>query len=291
MTTFVRLLILFLLLPSCVRLVEPPRFEAGESDSPHDAWARVLATVVDEAGRVDFARVARKPHDLYLYLDYVAAFSPTSHPEAFPTKADKLAYYINSYNALAMYGVIAYGAPDDFSRFLERARFFKFTEYRVGGRWISLYDFENAVIRPLDEPRVHFALNCMSVGCPRLPQTPFRAAHLDEQLDAAAREFFNSPKYVEIDASRGIVRLSEILDFYPEDFVNARHAPSLVAYANRYRDEAIPEGLEVEFIPYDWTVVKQASGPPRELQQPSSVMLPERNRDQWPVPRVRMRFS
>lgn len=249
--------LLCLTLTSCIRFVEPPRLEHGEPETPHNAWARVLNTAVDETGRVNFAQVARNPHDLYLYLDYVATVSPTSRPEMFPTKADELAYYINAYNALAMYGVIAYGVPDDLSRFLNRARFFKFTEYRVGERWISLYDFENDVIRPLDEPRVHFALNCMSVGCPRLPQTPFRAAQLDEQLDAAAREFLNSSKYVQVARSQGIVRLSEIMDFYTEDFVGERHSPSLVAYVNRYRQERIPEGFRVEFIPYDWTVAKQ----------------------------------
>jgi len=251
------LLFLCLTLASCVRLVEPPRLERGEQESSRDAWARVLDTAVDDTGRVDFAQVARNPHDLYLYLDYVATVSPTSHPEMFPARADKLAYYINAYNALALYGVIAYGAPDDLSRFLDRARFFKLTEYRVGGRWISLYDFENDVIRPLDEPRVHFALNCMSVGCPRLPRSPFRAAQLDAQLDAVAQEFFNSKKYVQVDTPQRVARLSEIMDFYTEDFVNERHAPSLVAYVNRYRQERIPEDFRAEFIPYDWSVVKQ----------------------------------
>ena len=254
-TSFVAILFGLTLL-SCTHVIEPPRLEPGASNSPHEAWARVLDTAVDERGRVDFNRIARKPHDLHQYLDYVARVRPTSHPERFPTKNDKLAYYINSYNALAMHGIIALGVPEGFHNFFDRARFFKLTEFRVGGQSISLYDYENDVIRPLDEPRVHFALNCMSVGCPRLPQTPFRADQLEHQLDAAAREFFNSAKHVQVDPAKRVVRLSEILDFYPEDFVN-RHAASLVAYANRYRRERIPEELQVEFIPHDWTVAKQ----------------------------------
>jgi len=141
------LLLAALTLVACTRLVEPPRLAPGKPETPHDAWARVLDSAVDESGRVDFTRLARKPHDLYLYLDYVAAVSPASHPERFPTRADKLAYYINSYNALAMFGIIVHGFPDDFFSFVDRVRFFKLTEYRVGGQWTSLYDYENDVIR------------------------------------------------------------------------------------------------------------------------------------------------
>ena len=108
-----------LTLLSCTHVVKPPRLESGAPDSPHHAWARVLDTAVDERGRVDFTGIARKPHDLHQYLDYVARVSPTSHPERFPTKSAKLAYYINSYNALAMHGIIAHGVPVDFHNFFD----------------------------------------------------------------------------------------------------------------------------------------------------------------------------
>ena len=111
------------------------------------------------------------------------------------------------------------------------------------------------MIRPLNEERVHFALNCMAVSCPRLPRTPFTAAGLDAELDAAARLFFAEPRNLQVDPVRRVVRLSSILDFYPEDFL--RKAPSLIAYANRYRADPVPLDHNVEFIPYDWTVNAQ----------------------------------
>jgi hypothetical protein len=251
------LLFVGLTLLSCTRVVAPPQLEPGEPRAPHEAWARVLDSAVDDRGRVNFARIARNPHDLYLYLDHVANISPTSYPEQFPAKADKLAYYINSYNALAMYGIIVNGVPEGFDGFFDRVQFFKFTEYRVGGESISLYDYENDIIRPLGEPRVHFALNCMSVGCPRLKRTPFLAERLDQQLGEAAREFFNSETHVQVDPEKRRARLSEILDFYREDFVNEREAPSLLAYVNRHRRDRIPDTFQIEFIPYDWSVAKQ----------------------------------
>jgi len=85
----------------------------------------------------------------------------------------------------------------------------------------------------------------------------FKADQLEQQLDSGTREFFNSTKYVQVDPARRVVRLSEILDFYPEDFVNNWHAASLIEYVNRYRRQPIPEDFQVAFDSYDWTVAKQ----------------------------------
>jgi hypothetical protein len=245
------------MLSACTGLIPPPGFLVSATIPPEEAWARVLQRAVDEQGRVNFALIAQDPSDLHTYVNYIARVSPRSHPERFPTRWDALAYYINSYNALAMYGVITKNIPRDFDSLPKQARFFVFTTYQIGGEKISLYDYENKIIRPLGEPRVHFALNCMAVGCPRLPQEPFRAQELDQQLEEVSREFFNQEKHVQVDFEQQVVHLSEILDFYTEDFVNNQVAPSLIAYVNRYRTEKIPEHFTVEFIPYDWTVNTQ----------------------------------
>ena len=105
------------------------------------------------------------------------------------------------------------------------------------------------------DERVHFALNCMSVSCPRLPQVPFDGAILDRQLDAAAREFFAEPRNLTVDPSRREIRFSKILKFYMEDFL--RKAPSLADYADRWRDDKLPKDYEVRFFPYDWTINRQ----------------------------------
>jgi len=94
----------------------------------------------------------------------------------------------------------------------------------------------------------------MVKACPRLPQIPFRAENLDGTLNILAREFVNDPRHVQVVESARKVRLSEILSFYEEDFVNPNEASSLIDYINRYRDSAIDKTFTVEFIPYDWTV-------------------------------------
>ena len=127
-----------------------------------------------------------------------------------------------------MYAVLYSGRlPQD------RIRFFYLTGLDVGGKPISLYALENHVIRPLGEPRVHFALNCMVRSCPRLPREPFDAARLDAQLDREARRFLNEERNVQVDPAARTVRLSSILKWYEADFLAAQ--PSLIAYVNQYR--------------------------------------------------------
>jgi hypothetical protein len=222
-----------------------------------DFWSNALTRFVDEQGRTDFDALAADRNALDEFVAYVESVSPATAPELFPRSADVLAYHLNAYNALVMRGVIDEGITDGFTSFLKRQSFFRLRKVTVGGRSMSLSTYENEVIRPLREPRVHFALNCMVRSCPRLPQTAFSADELEAQLEAAAREFFNDPRNVRVDAAAREVWLSSILDFYTEDFAPDGKRESLTAYVNRYRDEPVDSKLTVKFIPYDWTLNRQ----------------------------------
>ena len=127
---------------------------------------------------------------------------------------------------------------------------------------------EHRILRPeFKEPRVHFAVNCASVGCPPLAAEPYRGATIDAQLDAAARRYLASEHGLRID--RGTLRVSRILQWYGEDFV-ARFAPDAPAGPARV-EQAIravvetfgpPEAaalarttsVRVRFLDYDWSL-------------------------------------
>jgi hypothetical protein len=234
--------------PPDVASQAPPSTAAAEA-----AWARVLSERVDDQGRIDFAGLAKDRAELDTYVAWVSAVSPASSPGSFGTPEARLAYYINAYNALAMYNVVRDGEP--LHRPSDKVRFFYGDKLLVGGKRISLYAFENDVIRPLGEPRVHFALNCMVRSCPRLPREPFDPERLEAQLDTAAREFLNDKRNVEPFPPRRVVRVSMIMNWYEKDFL--AKATSLAAYVDRYRPEPIPAGYEIEFIEYDWALNAQ----------------------------------
>lgn len=217
-------------------------------------WAAVLETCVDSRGYVDFRGLSANPAQLQRFVDWIAAVDPASHPELFADADAVLSYHLNAYNALAMRQVLAFDIPDKLTT-LRRLRFFRRSKVTVGGRQMSLEDYENEVIRKLGDPRVHVALNCMSESCPRLPREPFAAAGLQSQLDREARKFYSESRNVRIDDASRTVYLTEIMDFFPEDFTAV--APSLIAYANRYREQKIPGDYRVRFTPYDWTTIRQ----------------------------------
>src|SRR5262249_20592836 len=144
-----------------------------------------------------------------------------------------------------MYGVVQTGVPESLGG-LRKFTFFYLRTFAVGGKSISLSKFENNVICPLGAERMHFALHCMVGGCPRLPRVAFSAAALDGQLDTAARSFIGDTRNIWIEQAKREVWLSAIFDFYAKDFL--AHAPSLVAYVNRYRAAQIPSDFKVHFL-------------------------------------------
>jgi hypothetical protein len=244
--------LLLALLSGCSTLVPAPSVPAPTPQAAHAAWSRVLATHVNELGEVDFQALARDRGDLDRYVRHVSEVSLDGLPDG-PVR---LAHMINAYNALSMYNVLQSGIPATHAGWA-KLRFFALRKLDIGGQALSLYGFENDVIRPYararDKPRVHFALNCSAVSCPVLPRIPFTAQNLDAELERETRAFFARPENFRIDAANRTVWLSELLNFYPEDFV-PQPAPSLLAYANRYAPQPAPLDFSVRFTPYDWTI-------------------------------------
>jgi hypothetical protein len=249
------IMIASLLFVGCASVPRPASFIAAGAITaqapPYDAWGRVLTKHVDDQGRVNFVGLAQDKTDLDQFVAFVYDVAPNSRPDLFPTPAHVLAFHINAYNALAMHKVISTGIPQTLAG-LRKVTFFAFGKVQVGGQKISLYEYENKVIRALGDARIHMALNCMSVSCPVLPRQVFLPATVNEQLEREAIRFFNETRNVEVDDQAKLVILSEILKFYPEDFLSK--APSLIAYANLYRTNKIPENYAVQFRPYDWTI-------------------------------------
>ena len=240
------------MLAACAVLVPAPSLtEPINGQEALAAYARVLERFVDERGQVDFHALARDHGDLDRYVRHVADV-PLAQ---MPGRNDKLAHLINSYTALSMYNVIASGIPDSHAGF-SKVTFFYSRKLLVGGEPISLYDYENRVIRSFGDPRVHFALNCSAVSCPVLPRKPFTSAGLDAELERETRAFFARPENFRIEPETRNVYLSEILRFYAEDFVPG-HAASLVEYANRYAPRPAPPSFEARFTPYDWSIAKR----------------------------------
>ena len=121
------------------------------------------------------------------------------------------------------------------------------------GRDLSLDDIEHGILRPLfKDPRVHYAVNCASVGCPNLGREAFTGAMLEAQLEAAAKAYVNSPRGVRV--TDGRVTASSIYNWFQVDF--GGNTAGVLGHAQRYAEPALKQKLEgitgiAEFA-YDW---------------------------------------
>ena len=244
---------MLLLAAGCFHVVQP-RVALPDDPAPgafpHEILDGVLKARVTPDGRVDYAGIQADRGDLDRYVAYLSAVSPHSDPALFPSQEDQLAYWINAYTALAITAVI--DRPGLQTVIDDKVDFFYTTRYPLGGEKVSLYTLENGIVRKeFADPRIHFALNCQSGGCPTLPDTAFPARGLDAALDAEAREFANDPR--KVDVAGDTLRLSQIFEWYADDFAAAGGAPEFV---RKYRSD-VPPTPAVEYIPYDWTLIAQ----------------------------------
>lgn len=236
-------------------------------------YASLLATYVNSDGLVDYAGLKKKSTNLETFYAQLAAFSPDSHPGLFLTENDRMAYWINAYNSTVIKGVVEYypihgvedvKEPTLLFFFPAKSGFFFFQRYTYGGVETNLYYLENRIIRKrFSDPRFHFALNCASRSCPKLPVIPFYPDTLDQQLNIETRKFINSREFVRFDREQNVLYLSSIFDWYKQDFLNWLHfkkfvEPSLVTYIQLYADDELAKQLrkaqqpEIKFLDYDW---------------------------------------
>lgn len=233
----------------------PAAAEVTLDEAFHAPFDAVLSANVSK-GHVDYAGIDADSR----FHDYVAALAEVSVPESLPLD-QRLAFWINAYNALAIQGILQGRSP---STFFGRASYFKRDEYRVAGRSITLYDLEHDVIIPLEDNRIHFAIVCASQSCPPLRSEAYVAEELDAQLDEQARLFVEDESKNAYDLDGGKASISKIFDWFEDDFV--AEAGSVQRYIARFvsddalRDALNAERLEVRHMKYDWSL--NGSPPP-----------------------------
>lgn len=256
---------LLMLLVFCAIVAGPVTTPTRAAGFSYDDWNAVLGKYVDDEGLVDYAGLRSDRQELDRFLDSIESTGPATNPDMFPTREHKLAYYINAYNAQVFQGVLALSPKADTVWGFTKTGLGFFVQMKivVDGQKTSLKALEDDIIREgFKDPRIHAALNCASVGCPKLPSTAFEPDTLDVQLDTEMRKFVTEDRNCTIDQEAGTVTLSKIFDWFRSDFEEYEERQGggdLIDYINRYRpaDSQIPAGLKVEFFKYDKTLNNQ----------------------------------
>lgn len=264
------------------RIITPPAIPQAQALKEYRQLPAILAPLlrryVNKDGMVDYKALQTKRTTLEHYLAITRHISPDSHPTLFPTRAEKLAYWINAYNASILRVALDYPSWNDLYPTMRKARFFVLTSFAYGGKWLNLRDLENKIIRKrFREPRIHFAINCASFGCPKLPREPFRAATLERQLQRETLRFMAETRNVSVNTNNKVIQLSALFKWFRKDFLdwlNTHHPTQkgdpILVYINLYRNKTsqLPtSGYRIVYRPYDWRINTQ-HGPKRNAPQP-----------------------
>ncbi|WP_420427349.1 DUF547 domain-containing protein [Algiphilus sp.] len=194
----------------------------------------------------------------------LAAFDPATLKDA----AAAIAFWINAYNFFMVAHILE--NPEDgepvegvksFGSFINPYRVFQRDLFTVGGATYSLDDIEKGILlgedfaaRGWKDARVHFAVNCASVGCPPLRQAIYTAERLDAQLDDNLSRALRTDRHLRVDGDT--LYLSRLFDWYEADFADV--AGSVRGYVLRYVDGELRQAVEatsdIAYIDYDWSL-------------------------------------
>ena len=171
------------------------------------------------------------------------------------SRDETISFLINAYNAWTIQAILQGGTP---ATLLGRYEFFLRTRHPVAGEEITLWDQEHERLRPLGDPRIHFAIVCASSSCPKLESTAFDPETLSARLEIATRNFINDPERNHFYPEEAVAKISSIFEWYEEDFTSSDS--TLSDYISRYvNDPSVADGLrnglyEIRFLPYDWAL-------------------------------------
>ena len=232
-------------------------------DHSYKGYDRLLQDIVVEKGLQTAVDYKRLHNDAARLNEFTQRIESVSRSEYDSWSADQqLAFLINAYNALTLQLIIMHYPGIESIK--DTGGFFsspwKKEFFTLLGEQSSLDHIEHDLIRKqFSEPRIHFAVNCASRGCPPLQPFAYVAEKLDQQLDYATRRFLQDPERNRYIADEQRLELSSIFKWYGEDFVKA--AGSIANFAAPYMSDdpamqkAITgQNIRIDFLDYDWSL-------------------------------------
>lgn len=221
-------------------------------DHSHSEFTAVLQRHVD-GEHVDYAGLKKSPDELGAYLESLAEVSESEFRGW--NDNQEMAYLINLYNAATLKLIIDHYPLKSIK---DIGRPWKRKVVNLFGKDRSLDYVEHDVLRKnYSDPRIHFGVNCASVGCPPLRAEAFQPAKLDKQLDEQATAFLNDTDKNRVDAGNGVLYLSSIFDWFKGDFVKKSGSVEkfVAPYFGESDRKAILGGnLKLKYTDYDWSL-------------------------------------
>jgi Protein of unknown function, DUF547 len=249
-------------------------------DHTHSDFDSLLKSYVHDS-RVEYKGIIKSSDKLDAYLRHLSSVSETRYENW--SEEQKLAFWINAYNAFTIKAIVDnYPIKRGFTlkglfvssnSILQIPGVWSDLKFRAVGRLITLEEIEHEILRKqFNEPRIHFAINCASKGCPNLGSEAYRPDIVYEQLESQAIDFINDPvKGVYIDEEKNEVKVSKIFKWFGDDFIKNYGNTELFSNRNekesavlnvvlRYlqseaqRNFLLKNNFKISYLSYDWSL-------------------------------------
>jgi len=230
----------------------------------HAAWDLLLGKYCDSRGYVNYQAWHQSKQDRQS-LDHYLSHLSRGNPLRPAASTAKLAFWINAYNGVTIQGILREYPTTSIRN--HTAKLFGYNIWddlllHVGNRTYSLNQMEHEVLRKMNEPRIHFAIVCASIGCPPLLNEAYSAENLESQLTSNTKRFFADREKFRYDVAKQRVEVSPILKWFAEDF-GANRAAQLRTIAPYLPDQAAQTlassgQATVSYLSYDWKLNDQS---------------------------------
>lgn len=229
---------------------------SAQTGISHQSFDELLQKHVNEQGMVNYKGIGAERAKLKSYLRMLEG----NEPKSSWSKNEKLAYWINAYNAFTIELILEHYPVQSIKEigaaikipFVNTPWDIKFIN--IGDDPKDLNNIEHGIIRKeFDEPRIHFALVCAAFSCPKLQNTAYLPNKLDEQLTKAAKDFLADASKNEVHSSSS-ASLSKLFSWYKGDFTKKM---SLEEFISQYSETKLDKNTKLEFKDYNWALNEQ----------------------------------
>ncbi|AXT50618.1 DUF547 domain-containing protein [Aquimarina sp. BL5] len=207
----------------------------------HMVWDQLLLLNVSSDGKVDYKGFIR---DKFLFDQYFKSLS-TNYPTANSDDTEKLAYWVNLYNAIVMKMIIDHYPVNSIN---DLKNPWKKKSITINNIEYSLDDIEHTILRKMNEPRIHFLLNCAATSSPKLWNRAYTNRNITQALEERTVDYINDSTKNLITQNK--VSISKVFEWYAKDFNNG----DIVSYINKYANEKIGKKSKIEYLEYDWSL-------------------------------------
>lgn len=230
----------------------------------HSSYDQLLQKYVDENGLVAYKAWHANASDRQALKQYLAHLGQASLSQP-ASREGQLAYWINAYNAVTLEGILRVYPTSSIRNHTAKGlgyNIWKNLLLHAGDQKLSLEDIEHKVLRKMNEPRIHFAIVCASIGCPRLLNRAYFPQSLGEQLAVNTKDFFSRAQNLQV--SGNTLNMSKIMEWYGTDFAQSpqQQAQVLAKYFPQPAQQLVASGnFRVSYLGYDWNLNERATAP------------------------------